>query len=92
MTDTELTEIEANAKEEQPASWYVLELIKEIRQLRKEIRHLQAERDWIISRALNKADLCCSNKLCSCDEKSISDERCTRCWQLAAREATCQKS
>ena len=84
MTDTELNEIEAKAKEEHPVSWYVLELIKELRQARK-------ERDWIISQALNKADLCCSNKLCGCDKNSISDERCTKCWQLAAWEATCHQ-
>ena len=49
MTDAELNEIENKAKEEQPASWYVLELIKEIRQLRKQL-------DWLANKIANVTD------------------------------------
>ena len=61
----------------------ILDLIAELRQTRK-------ERDWVISQAMEKADLCCAYK--SCDyarDNNISDEACMACWREAAREATC---
>ncbi len=97
MTDEELDAIEAKANAARSAIGaesslqadcayieatrprQILNLIADLRQARK-------ERDWVITMALDDADLCSNNQ--NCDQDNISDAVCLECWRKAAREAT----
>ena len=80
ITDTELEELEEKANKH-PASWYVLDLIAELRQIR-------AERDWLannLANALIGVDLV--EHLAELGGMSPPDPA---TLIEAAREATCQ--